>query len=314
MSIQLKFRDEQTFTIVQLTDVHWHNGEPEDLLSRRLMEMVVEKEKPDLVALTGDIVAGGGCKDARRSLQQVVEVFEERKIPWAMVFGNHDDEGDASREALMEVQTACAMSLSEPGPSDIFGVGNYILRIHSAQANRIAAALYFIDSGGYAQTSVGGYDWIKRDQIEWYISESRALTAAAGKPLPALAFFHIPIPEYDEVWDFHACYGVKYENVCAPRINTGFFAAMHEMGDVMGTFVGHDHINDYWGDLHGIRLCYGRGSGYNTYGRNGFQRGGRIIRLKEGGRGFDSWLRLADGSVVEEQPEHAPMKRVLTEG
>ena len=312
MPTQLKFRADKTFTIVQFTDVHWHNGEPKDLQSRQLMEMVVEAEQPDLVALTGDILAGGGCQNARASLRQAVDPFEARQVPWAMVFGNHDDEGDASREALMEVQTGCAMSLSEPGPKDIFGVGNYVLKVGGSQTDKTLAVLYFIDSGSYARTDIGGYDWIKRDQIAWYIDESQKLTHAEGKPLPALAFFHIPIPEYDEVWDFHTCYGVKYENVCPPRVNSGFFAAMHEMGDVMGTFVGHDHVNDYWGDLHGIRLCYGRGTGYNTYGREGFQRGARVIRLTEGERGFESWLRLADGTVIASQPVHAPMKRVLT--
>lgn len=313
MPIQLKFRDDGTFTIVQFTDIHWHNGEPEDLKSWALMEQVVEKEAPDLVALTGDILSGGGCKEPRESLWQVIEGFEARRLPWAAVFGNHDDEGSVSREGLMGVQTSCPMSLSQPGPDDISGVGNYMLRVKGSKHDKTAAALYFIDSGSYAKTGIDGYDWIQRDQIEWYISESSALRAEAGHPLPALAFFHIPIPEYDEVWDFHTCYGVKYENVCAPRVNTGFFAAMQQMGDVMGTFVGHDHINDYWGDLHGIRLYYGRGTGYNTYGREGFLRGARVIRLKEGERSFDSWLHLADGSVITEQPEHSPIRRVLTE-
>ena len=68
-------------------------------------------------------------------------------------------------------------------------------------------------------------------------------------------------------------------------------------GDVVGTFVGHDHINDYWGELFGIRLCYGRASGYNTYGKEGFNHGARVIRLTKGERQFESWLRLDDGSI-----------------
>lgn len=58
---------------------------------------------------------------------------------------------------------------------------------------------------------------------------------------------------------------------------------MVEMGDVMGTFVGHNHHNDFFGDLHGIRLCYSRVSGYGK-GREDFARGARIIMLKEGER------------------------------
>ena len=309
----LKFRSDQRFKIVQFTDIHWHNGEEPDQQSAALIARVAKAESPDLIILTGDILAGGGCDDAAESLRQVVQSVEACGIPWAAVFGNHDDEGTADRHELMAIMSGSPLSLTQPGPVEIPGVGNYVLSIQSFKENVPAAVLYFIDSGSYAQTDIGGYDWIKREQIVWYLQESARLTAGAGNPLPALAFFHIPIPEYDEVWDFHTCYGVKYENVCAPQVNTGFFAAMHEAGDVMGTFVGHEHVNDFWGDLHGIRLCYGRASGYNTYGREGFPRGARVIALQEGERQFETWLHLDDGTVVGEQPEHTPLQRTFTE-
>jgi 3',5'-cyclic AMP phosphodiesterase CpdA len=309
----LKFRSDQRFKIVQFTDIHWHNGEEPDQQSAALIARVAKTESPDLIVLTGDILAGGGCDDAAESLRQVVQSVEACGVPWAAVFGNHDDEGTADRHELMAIMLESPLSLTQPGPAEIPGVGNYVLSLQSFKENVPAAVLYFIDSGSYAQTDIGGYDWIRREQIAWYLQESARITAGAGNPLPALAFFHIPIPEYDEVWDFHTCYGVKYENVCAPQVNTGFFAAMHEAGDVMGTFVGHEHINDFWGDLHGIRLCYGRASGYNTYGREGFPRGARVIALQEGERQFETWLHLDDGTVVGEQPEHTPLQRTFTE-
>ncbi len=309
----LKFRNDYRFKIVQFTDIHWHNGEEPDQQSAALMRQIVTAESPDLIVLTGDILAGGGCNDAADSLRQVIKVVEEADIPWAAVLGNHDDEGTADRHELMDIMQQSSLSLTQPGPSTVPGVGNYVLPIQSSDGSSTTAVLYFIDSGSYAQTDIDGYDWIKREQIAWYLQESQKFTAEAGHPLPALAFFHIPIPEYDEVWDFHTCYGVKYESVCAPRVNTGFFAAMHEAGDVMGTFVGHEHINDFWGNLHGIRLCYGRATGYNTYGKEGFLRGGRIIVLQEGTRQFETWLRLDDGTRVHAQPEHAPIQRTFTE-
>ncbi len=127
-----------------------------------------------------------------------------------------------------------------------------------------------------------------------------------GEKLPALAFFHIPLPEYHEVWDYHTCYGVKYEEICPPLVNSGLFAALHEAGDVLGTFVGHDHVNDFIGELHGIRLAYGRATGYNTYGRAGMARGARVIRLTKGVHAFHTWLRLEGGEIVTEQPSHTP--------
>lgn len=76
------------------------------------------------------------------------------------------------------------------------------------------------------------------------------------------------------MWDTQTCYGHKFEPVCAAQVNSGLFAALLEMGDVMGTFCGHDHVNDFHGQYHGIRLCYGRSSGHSTYGRDGMLRGG----------------------------------------
>ncbi len=306
MENRLRFREDGTFKIVQFTDVHWHNGEPADRESEALMAQITAAVQPDLVVLTGDILSGGGCRDAHASMREVVRIVEQWGIPWTAVFGNHDDEGTATRHELMAVMGEGAHSLVQPGPEEVPGVGNYVLTIDASGESSLAALLYFIDSGSYASADIGGYAWLEPAQIAWYSREAARFTAAACHPLPALAFFHIPLPEYDEVWDCHICYGEKHEDVCAPKLNSGLFAAMHEAGDVMGTFVGHDHVNDFWGDLHGIRLCYGRATGYNTYGRDGFPRGARVIRLREGQRRFETWLHLEDGSVVREQPEHHP--------
>src|SRR5207237_2497181 len=135
------------------------------------------------------------------------------------------------------------------------------------------------------------------------LATARGLSSArpdADSPLPALAFFHIPLPEYSEVWDFHPCFGHKYEGVFSPVLNSGFFAALWEAGDVMGTFVGHDHVNDFEGTLHGIRLCYGRWGGYSTYGRERLVTGARVIELTEGRRDFRTSIRAEGGAAETE--------------
>jgi Calcineurin-like phosphoesterase len=304
--VSLRFRPDHTFTIVQLTDVHWKNGEPEDQRTRALIESVLEHERPDLVALTGDIVDGEGSREPGEAYREVVAPIEARGLPWAAVFGNHDDEGSLSRQQLLDVQRSCRCGLTRRGPRGIAGIGNYVLRIGGGRDGGLAAALYFIDSGAYSPNGVGQYAWITRGQIEWYLRTSRRLAAEhPSGTLPALAFFHIPLPEYDEVWRTARCRGSRHEPVCAPALNSGFFAALVEAGDVMGTFAGHDHVNDFEGELHGIRLCYGRASGFSPYGREGFERGARVIQLQEGERTFRTWLRLADGSRLE-QAEHEP--------
>lgn len=301
---------------MQFTDTHWKRGSEKDQMTKKLMEDILDAEKPDFVAFTGDnLYIGGsdGSSDYAREnpLEQynnLIAPVIDRGIPWASVFGNHDVEGlDISREDMMEAKMAHGTCYSQYGPEDIKGVGNFLVEIKGASEDKTQAVLYFLDSGTNSDLSMGGYDYIGYDQIQWYIDQSKRLRGLNnGIPLPALGFFHIPLPEYKDVWYYNTCYGEKHEEVCSPKVNTGFFAAMLKMADVMGVFVGHDHINDYWGDLYGIKLCYGRGTGYDTYGREGFQRGARIIELKEGQKRFDTWLRLDDGSVIKQQKRHEP--------
>lgn len=307
MAGRLQLQKDGTFKIVQFTDLHWQNGEKDDQATRRLMVRTLQAEKPDLVVLTGDIIFGSKCKDPAESIRQAVLPIEEAGVPWAAVFGNHDDEGSLNRSELMEELRRRANCLAEPGPADIRGTGNYRVGV-DAEDGSTAYALYFLDSGSYSQVpGIEGYDWIRKSQIDWYAAESRELARDnGGQPVPSLLFFHIPIPEYDQMWQTAVCYGNRYEQPACPKLNSGLFAAMLETGGALGTFCGHDHVNDYWGELAGIRLCYGRASGYQTYGRQRYSRGARVIVLKRGEASFDTWVRLADGSVLSHPKKHRP--------
>ncbi|MCM3781797.1 metallophosphoesterase family protein [Neobacillus mesonae] len=313
MKHQLSFRDDGHFRIVQFTDLHWMDGREEDQKTRILMQNIISAEQPDLVVFTGDLIYTGPvspgnteCNDPRQSFRDAVAAVELTGTPWAFVFGNHDTEKYISRDELMNVALEQQYNVAEPGPDELPGSGNYVLEIMDAEGN-MAAHLYFLDSGSYSsQPQVPGYDWIKPSQINWLMQESAKRNAQRKEKLPALAFFHIPIPEYQHMWETETCYGYKNEAVCSPQINSGLFSALLEIGDVSGTFCGHDHINDYTGLLHGIQLSYGRATGYNTYGKEGFPRGARIIQLRVGQKHFETWLRLEDGSVIHQQPEHTP--------
>jgi hypothetical protein len=288
-----RFRADGRFRIVQFTDTHFCDGSATDRRTAFLMERVLVAERPDLVVLTGDVIDGARAGQAAEAWQQATAPMIERGIPWAAVFGNHDDEGSVDREAQVAIQRTLPGCLTRRGPRSVPGIGNFILEIRSARsARRTAATLYFLDSHAYSSTDAGIYAWIRHEQIAWYRRAARRLRPRSGAPLPALAFFHIPLPEYATAWEAGRRRGSRHETVFCPAVNSGFFAALHECGDVIGTFAGHDHLNDFDAELHGIRLCYGRATGYNEYGRRGFARGARVIELREGRRSFDTWLRL----------------------
>lgn len=300
MDKQLKFREDGTFKILQFTDIHLGNGidgAEKDEKSIALMEKLIKEEQPDFIIHTGDQNWSHGVEDPIRGFRLAISPAVKSGIPFACVFGNHDAEENVTREQLMDVMLENETCFAEHGPKDITGVGNYVLTIKGTRDEQEQAILYFLDSGQDAPEAIGGYEWIHADQVAWYVTESRKMTMKHGAPLPSLAFFHIPLPEYETVLTKGRVYGHKMEQVCCPRINSGLFTAMIDMGDVMGTFVGHDHDNDFVGLLNGIRLCCGRVTGYNTYGN--LQRGARVIQLQEGVRDFTTWLRLEDGKVIQ---------------
>lgn len=297
----LRFNNEKKFKIVQFTDIHWIYGNPDSDVAGVRMREVLDAERPDLVVFTGDLIF---AKPAAKALDKALEPVVERGIPFAVTWGNHDDEQDMTRAELSAYISQKRGNLTST-TKGISGQTNYTLTIKSSVGDKTAAVVYVFDSNSYSPIErVKGYDWIKHDQVQWYINRSRSFTAAnGGKPLPALAFFHIPLPEYREATQNQNIYmvGTRKEMACAPEVNTGLATAMLEAGDVKGVFVGHDHVNDYVVDWNGILLGYGRYTGGKTvYHDIPGGNGARVIELTEGSDAIHTWIRIAGGKIINE--------------
>lgn len=107
--------------------------EHSDNLTSTLLGHVLDEEKPSLVVFSGDQLNGQGTSwDPKSVLAKFAAGLAERDIPWAAVFGNHDSEDGAPREEQMRMMQVLPYSLVEPGPKDVHGVGNYVLKVKSA--------------------------------------------------------------------------------------------------------------------------------------------------------------------------------------
>ena len=293
----LKFNKAGEFKIVQFTDVHFKYGNPASDIALERIDEVLEAENPDLVVLTGDIIYAA---PADKGMLTVLERVSAHNVPFVVTFGNHDDEQGMTRAQLYDIIRSVPGNVQPDRGEQVSP--DYVLTVHSSDGKgRDAAVLYFFDSHSYSKLKdVKGYDWLTFDQVENYRSLSASFTEAnGGRPLPALSFFHIPLPEYNQAASDEGAIliGTRMEKACAPALNTGMFTAMKEAGDVMGVFVGHDHDNDYAVMWHGILLAYGRYTGGNTV-YNHLPNGARVIVLKEGKRTFDTWIDLAGGRQV----------------
>ncbi|MEI6140429.1 MAG: metallophosphoesterase family protein [Mariniphaga sp.] len=303
----LKFNATGEFKIVQFTDTHIDLIEHENLKAYEVIKEVIEIEKPDLAVLTGDIVSQDNPHEA---FLRLAGIFATAKVPWAIVFGNHESEHNLSRKRLSDFLPQLAFCLNSTSDTTI-GFSTFALPVYDS-SNNPGAVVYCLDSNinSTMQSVVGGYGWFTASQINWYRKESSLFTTKNNKkPLSAVAFFHIPLPEYTKVANQGqgTFFGGKREVVCCPEINTGMFAAMLEGGDVMGTFVGHDHTNDYIGLYYNIALAYGRVSKQMKDPADPLP-GGRVIVLKQGKHEFDSWIREYGKKKVQESSYPASFK------
>jgi 3',5'-cyclic AMP phosphodiesterase CpdA len=295
--VPLKFNKNGDFKIVQFTDVHFKYGNPASDIALKRIGEVLDAEHPDLVVFTGDVVYAAPADTAMRT---VLACASSRKIPFVVTFGNHDNEQGKTRSELYDVIRSMPYNI-QPDRGDVESP-DYVLEVKTSDGKGNAALLYCLDSHSYSKIQdVKGYDWLTFDQINWYRQQSASYTRKnSGHPLPALAFFHIPLPEYNEAAanEDAVLYGTRMEKACAPVLNSGMFTAIKEAGDVMATFVGHDHDNDYSVMWRGVLLAYGRFTGGNTE-YNHLSNGARVIVLKAGKRSFETWIRLKGGEIID---------------
>ncbi|MGL5506988.1 MAG: metallophosphoesterase family protein, partial [Paraclostridium sp.] len=287
----LKFKQGE-FKIVQFTDTQ--DGPNTDKRTIELMNDVLESEKPDLVLITGDVIDGrSNTKDeVKQAIDNVVNPMEERDIPWAITFGNHDEDHiektGMNKKDMMKYYMSFENNINEMGEHVYQNrVGDSSITIKNSKGNKDAFNLYLFDSGSYAnkdEADLSGYAYITPDQIDWYKETSDKITKKNKGVVPSLAFMHIPVPEYNKVL-LSSGTGSMNEKPCPSNYNSGLFMAMKAKKDVQGIYVGHDHINDFERAYSGLKLGYAANTGYGTYGLSGdnkdSMRGARIFEIKE---------------------------------
>lgn len=306
---QLRFKNGK-FKILCISDLHGIKNFDTRII--RDMEALLDNIKPDFLFVLGDIV----CDDAleneenfRSFIKPVFETAEKRKIPWAHVFGNHDNDkiwGDFSQQEIYE---EFEYNLTKKGPEEIHGIGNFVLPVLGEFDDDIKFNIWGLDSHDSLGNLMeefdlgnpcekwdlqcvypsclhdwgGTYDTLNFDQIMWYWNSSVEIEKYAGHKIPGLLGQHMPLPEYTIVYKNTAetyYEGTRREAVGCPVLNSGLFNAILDRGDIKDIVVGHDHINDYTGKYLGIRLSYDGGLSYDCYCHDDL-RGGRVYEIEE---------------------------------
>jgi hypothetical protein len=198
-------------------------------------------------------------------------------------------------------------SLSIAGPETIQGVGNYYVEVLArGNSKHSALTIYLLDTHAYSpdERNFKGYDWLKKDQIDWFRNTSKSLKkqhAGYTHIHMDLAFIHIPLPEYRD--DTLPRKGEWREGVTAPVLNSGFRDALVEEGVVMVS-CGHDHANEYCAlssndaGNPALWMCYAGGAGFGGYGGyNGYHRRVRFFDIDLNEARIRTYKRLEYGDL-----------------
>ncbi len=291
----LRFGKDGKFGILLFGDLHEKGDFRESLKFKdmqKLMNASLDYYKPDLCVLLGDIFDTGICKDNpgefSAGISELCRPMTSRGIPVAAIMGNHEhDPGcdDAVIEAYSAIDGVMMRCEGVPGKAD------YKELLYSRDGEKPLAVLWFLDSNNLCDdSSVSKYDWVHKDQIEWFEKESASLREInGGEPLPAYIFQHIPVPEEYRLlrkakirelpWSvdgFGKQSGTRFvkargtsgylgEGPCSPDYNSGQFEAWKRAGGVKAAFFGHDHLNDFSGFIDGIFLAQHKTAGFRAY-------------------------------------------------
>ena len=259
---------------------------------------VVAQANPDLIIITGDVIYGE-FDDSGRSLELFCDFMDSLGVPWAPVYGNHDNE--TLRGVDWQNQRLADSSLCLFRKGSVTGNGNYSILL--TRNGKPARALYMMDSGGCMGSpteSARRGPGFAADQYDWLYTTAEAVNAAAGVTVPSFVGFHIPTVQFHQAavskgyqtadehekyvigvtspaWD--GDFGCKREPIGCFGTPEDFVDRLHKAG-IDGVFVGHCHANNTSVLWKGIRWTYGLKTGQYDYHTAG-QLGGTLITLWE---------------------------------
>lgn len=272
------------FKILVTTDLHLCDDY--ELINKSLSMLAkhVEAEKPDLILFTGDIVL---TDHQQVDCVQFGRFMEKMGIYWAYVFGNHEARAEKEYHKYFMLKNLISFPhcLSKFGDPSLFGYGNFFINILSSPTS-IQQSIVMLDSGrntspthnaeNGAPAELKCYDFLKKDQIDWYRKNIISLESEYGK-FKSIMAMHIALCEYENVMQLDGngkyvptgkaeiLYGGMYESVGCSEFNSGMFDVIKELGNTQAVIVGHDHVNDFCAEYDGVYLVYAQCDGYNTY-------------------------------------------------
>lgn len=302
---RLRFDENGIFRILMMSDVQ--ESANFDKRSIQSVNALLDIAKPSLVILGGDNCFGPEIKskqDLKAFLEILTAPLEQRKIPWAHVFGNHDHDAPVPDAEQQELYEAYPMCVSGHTDSSVYGTTNFVLPIYNHSCTHVIYNVWGLDTNNTADElngladgtdfikvaeypknplSIGRWDTIHFSQLMWYWNTSVAMEQYYGQKIPGLLCMHIAPHEYHIAFenpDICVKKGTAVERLSGGVLNSGVFSTVLQRGDIRTISCGHTHMNDFEAEYCGIKMCWDACAGYRCYGKDEL-RGGRLFTISE---------------------------------
>ncbi len=250
----------ENFNVLQLTDIHWNYNSSTSRSKQYLDKVFAEAkahlekkgQKIDLVELTGDQFMLSNTYHVKTFIKFMEEEAEKYGFTYTAIWGNHDRHGLYNPNWLADQFKNAKHCLYVEPNDNLYGRSNFVINLELAGVSMWQ--LFNLDSGAsFSETAVSpfkDYDYIRKDQTEWFKLEHKHL----GELAPSLAYYHIPQDENLKAWN-----AIHEDNV--PLKNK--FFKLEEFADngmeeyasdfideaaklgLKGAFMGHAHNVDW---------------------------------------------------------------------
>lgn len=325
--MKFRFRNGR-FTVLQVSDAQDIQYVRKTML--HMLNRAYDRANPDLIVLTGDNIMGNHLDDLhplnllkvktkddvyegmKTALNKLLEPIEKRKIPFAMIYGNHDDLNEITKEDQADIYRTYSMCAGLDNEDKTVDCDTYNIPVYSEDGEKIKYNLWMLDSSWLDHETNEVFGCVKPETVEWYKKKSAELkNQNGGEPVPSIMFQHIPLIEtlrlieecgkkessvkgdggkYYRLKD--CCKGVMGEYPSVVSRDVGQFEAMKQCGDVKAVVFGHDHLNCFESSVDGIDFIQTSCASFRCYGDR--HRGVRVFTLYEDGRYETEFLSYYD--------------------
>jgi len=260
------------------------------------IDKLVKENKPDLILVTGDIVYGE-FDDNGSMFLEVINYVDKYQIPWAPVFGNHENE--SKKGVAWQSEQFLKMKNCLFKRRNLTGNGNYNIGIF--RNNKLIRVLYMLDSNGCGHAKKYTYfenyptynenehiteeAGIFEDQIQWVDESCKKIDNYFD--VKKLITFHITpsivrLTSYkkgyvsNDLWGNQECFdltnnSISKDNDFGTKEERFCDCATRNLWDVLkqhkftNLFIGHCHKNTLVIMCDKIRVSFGIKTGLYDY-------------------------------------------------